>query len=172
MKKRVLIILFVLPAVLLVSCLSIGASLRGNDQLDPRYTVEYKGRSHYEIADVTYEGLDFLKSKEDQDARLKMAQPNYSKLPQGGAVKCCLYGTTVDNANPKGYSFIITDSSGTEIVRQKGRDETPEHEAGQYGNTWKAIEIIFIQNEIKNFPIEMKITRFDGEFVEVIISKI
>jgi hypothetical protein len=79
-------------------------------------------------------------------------------IPKGGYILIRISGPTIASANPKWWEYVIHDLQGTEILRQSGENDIPEHTTSQYGTTWWNIDGIPL---LKPMPNKFKIYVID-----------
>lgn len=81
-------------------------------------------------------------------SRVKMKQEmNY--LPKNGYIIISIAGSTIDSANTKYWTYIIT-KNGKEIMRQNGSDSIPSFSTSEYGLAWYNTDIFPVPNRVND----------------------
>jgi hypothetical protein len=122
---------------------------------------------------VRYEGRDFLIGQETKKAENEMREPDYALIPESGRIFLYLQGPTIETGNPKNFTYIVRDSTETEIFRGSGRDTIPDYEVSQYATVWRSIDMISL-NESVVFPLSLRVVTpgaYGKDFVDVTIQK-
>jgi hypothetical protein len=71
-------------------------------------------------------------------------------LPPGGRLVFNVDGSTKQEASCTNYEYVILDSAGRELLRQKGSDREPQMTTDQYGNTrWYTTDYLAVPFIIK-----------------------
>jgi hypothetical protein len=170
MKKLVAVLIVVVG---IFSCASL--NLYSIQQADESYTLSYKPALGGARTSITFNGVQYLKAKENKSAEKELRNPDYQGIPTVGLIIICLNDGSIEGANPKNSLFILHDRTGKEIHRANGSDEIPDYDVSSYnGNVstlWTAYDSIALDDTSIVFPLTLRVIRFGNETVDITIYR-
>ena len=102
--------------------------------------IEYQSYE-YLLRDIYKKSNIEMWTKDRVDREIKLS-------PHGGYVIIIISRSTIGAANTKYYNYIVQSMDGTEILREKGKDNTPHYTVSQYGTVWWNTEFICINKKV------------------------
>ena len=157
--KLAKILILIAAVIPIFACMSLSSALAGLPQNDPTYSIEStRFPTDFVIPSwsyVSFEGAGYLQKKEDDRASAESRPSDYSFIPNIGIVLVQTNSYSIDGADPSHWLFIITDSTGLEIVRKSGERQTPDYEVGRGSTRWYAYSAISVKGQAK-FPLTVR----------------
>lgn len=103
---------------------------------------------------IEYLSPEFINKENQEKASAQMwsseeLEKENGETPAGGEVIIKLIGSTIYDASPENWLYVIKSNEGKELFRQSGDKRiTPDYSASQYGTTWYGVDILDL-----GFPI-------------------
>lgn len=176
MKRDMQYLIVVLLFIFIAGCASTLASLSGNAQKDPDFTVTITTR--YTVppvmawAYVSFKGTDYLIAEEKQKASLELRDPELKYIPKVGYLIIQYNGLSIETATGENWTYIILDSSGEEVSRGIGDTDIPNYSTSEYGTRWYSFDIVPINKSV-DFPLRLRTvnTFFPEQYSEFSIAR-
>lgn len=164
----------VITCCLAASCASMVAHSVGMTQKDKAYKIIPQNIGENRAVAVFY-GYEYLKEKEDRNAKTSMREPNYKYIPEFGYISIRTQAWTAGAANLKDWLFIVQDKNKNEIYRNNGSGSRPIGAINDVGNhyttTWWNLHNIYITENVE-FPLYLRVvTAFGENAIDIVIKK-